>query len=294
MFRNSKNRVKIIDIDSVKAGGKIGTYPPIMIGSVFYKGHNVVKDSSLGIFDRDILENQIEVIKNISERTNLPTILDVVCTTKQSVDNYLNYILDNWNGPIAVDPLNEESLIRCVEYCDEQGLLKKIIINSITPDTKKEILEIIRGSGIKSAIVLTTGTRALISVKGRISVARELISVAQNVGIENILIDTAVTDVGNLTMACIAGHLIRNELGYPVGCGAHNVLETSKRYISKFSRSHSLITGLICSYPIIFGGDFVLYGPINGHHVEEVYELNSFIYDCYQVLRKYEKYERIL
>ena len=64
--------------------------------------------------------------------------------------------------------------------------------------------------------------------------------------------------------ACKTIFDIKNELGYPAGCGAHNAIGTwkgLKTKMGKQARNPSMATAAVL--PVTFGADFILYGPID-------------------------------
>ena len=56
----SENGQKIAEIGNIKIGGESSEYPFVLIGSMFYHGHKVVKDDRAGEFDSATAEQQIQ------------------------------------------------------------------------------------------------------------------------------------------------------------------------------------------------------------------------------------------
>ena len=50
---------KTFEISGIKIGGQPGDIPTVLIGSIFYQGHKIVKDEKKGIFNREKAENLI-------------------------------------------------------------------------------------------------------------------------------------------------------------------------------------------------------------------------------------------
>ena len=51
---------KVHDIHGVKIGGVRGENPPVMVGSMFYKGHKIVDEHKKGTFHREKAEKVIQ------------------------------------------------------------------------------------------------------------------------------------------------------------------------------------------------------------------------------------------
>ena len=71
MFKFTKEQ-KIFDINGVKVGGQPGQLPTIMVGSIFYHGHRIVKDFKRGIFDKKMAEDLLNREEEISRKTGNP------------------------------------------------------------------------------------------------------------------------------------------------------------------------------------------------------------------------------
>ncbi len=258
-----KVKQKVVEIGRVKIGGKPGENPTVLIGSIFYRGHKVVKNPEKGLFNKEEAEKELSRALELSDLTGLPLMLDVVGTTPESMKKFLDFTSSNSDVPLLLDGLSNETMIEGLEYSKETGLLPKIILNSITPETKDVVLEKIREVGLKNAVLLTYGMKAIISSKGRVEVAEQLLSKAKELGIENVLVDTTVLDIPTLGMASKALFEIKDKFGVPAGCGAHNAVSQWKGLKKKLSHEGIVAsTAASCILPVALGADFVLYGPL--------------------------------
>jgi len=255
---------KVYDIAGVKVGGQLGENPTAMIGSIFYKGDKTVKDEKAGTFDRDRAEELIAKLEEISDRTGLPAMLDVVCSDPQVAEKYLEFAADATRMPILIDAVSEEAGLKGMDCARELGIVERTIFNSLNPETKQQIYDKIKDIGLKSAIALTYSTRAIISSKERVKLLDTLIPRAEAAGIKNILVDTVVMDIATLGLACKAIYEIKSRFGYPAGCGAHNAIGSWRALKKKKDKMLTLVcSSVVNGLPIALGADFVLYGPIN-------------------------------
>lgn len=255
---------KVYEISGVKIGGQPGENPTVMIGSIFYKGDKIVKDEKTGTFDQERAEELIAKLEEISDRTGLPAMLDVVCSEPQVAEKYLEFAADATGMPISIDAVSEEAGLRGIECAKELGMVERTIFNSLNPETKLQIYEKIEEVGLESAIALTYSTRAIISSKERVKLLDTLIPRAETAGIRNVLVDTVVMDIVTLGLACKAIYEVKNKFGYPAGCGAHNAVESWGALKKKKDKTLTAVCSSIMNgLPIAIGADFVLYGPIN-------------------------------
>jgi tetrahydromethanopterin S-methyltransferase subunit H len=262
MFSFKKNQV-VCDIGGVKIGGNVGEIPTVMIGSIFYKKDKIVKDENQGIFDRERAEELIAKVEEVSDRTGLSAMLDVVCTNSKNAEKYLNFAADATTMPILIDAVSEEAAITGLNRAKQLGVIDRTILNSLNPETEDAVYKKIKDVGLESAIALIYSTRAIISSNERINILNRIMPKMDSAGIRNILVDTVVLDIPTLGLACKAIYQVKNQFGYPAGCGAHNAIESwgalKKKKDDRLTLSCSLI---INGLPIAIGADFVLYGPI--------------------------------
>jgi len=262
MFKFRKEQM-VFEIAGVKVGGNIGENPTVMIGSIFYKGDKTVKDEENGVFDREAAKNLIVKAEEMSEKTGLPAMLDVICTNPKSAEEYLRFAAETTKMPLLIDAVSEEAALRGLEIIRDLGIEERTVYNSISPDTKESIYRKIREVGLKSAIVLTFSTRAIISSKERVKLLESLLPKVKAAGLEKILIDTVVMDISTLGLACKAIYEIKDQYGYPAGCAAHNAVSSWKALRRKKSPLlTSVCSSVVSTLPVAIGADFVLYGPI--------------------------------
>ncbi|MEM2969711.1 MAG: tetrahydromethanopterin S-methyltransferase subunit H [Candidatus Bathyarchaeia archaeon] len=263
MFQYSKKQVTY-DIGGIKVGGEIGENPTVMIGSIFYKGDKLVNDEKTGAFDKEKARELISKVEEMSERTGLSAMLDVVCTYPDTVHGYLEFAADATRMPLLIDAVSEEAALAGLECAKELGIIDRTILNSINPETREKVFEKIRETGLKSALLLTYSTKAIISSKERIALLEAMIPKVKALGVEKMLVDTVVIDIATLGLACKAIREVKEKFGLPVGCGAHNAISSWKSLKEKKDKTLTLTCSSVASsLPIAIGADFVLYGPIS-------------------------------
>lgn len=262
MFVFNKEQ-KTFDIGGVKIGGQPGEFPTVLVGSIFYAGHKIVKNEEKGVFDRNAAEELIKKMEELSERTGNPGFLDVEILHPQAVENYIDFISSVTDVPFLIEAASAEVGMKVARYVSEVGLAERAIYNTISPNTKEEEIPVIKESGIKAAIILAFN-KADLSPKGRISILRGgLLDVAERAGIEKPLIDTTVLDTPSLGPASKAICIVKEEFGFPAGCGPINAIETWKIGKKELDSPVFKACGACANFmTVIFGADFVLYGPI--------------------------------
>ncbi len=283
MFKFKKEQVTF-DIAGVKVGGNVGENPTVMIGSIFYKGDKAVLDDTTGEFDHGRIEGLIAATEEISDKTGLPAMLDVICTSAPIARKYLEFAADATKMPLLIDAVSEDAAIEGMACAKDLGIIGRTVLNSLNPETNEPVYAKIKEVGLESAILLTYSSRAIISSKERVRLLDVLLPKAQAAGIKKFLIDTVVMDVATLGLACKAIYEVKDQFGYPAGCGAHNAVDSWKALKKKKDKTLSAVCASIANgLPIAVGADFVLYGPIST--AEHVFPAISIINTAYgQVL----------
>jgi len=261
LWRFTAEQVKF-EIDKVKIGGLPGERPTVLVGSIFYNKHSILKDETKGEFDKERAEELIKLQEEFSDKTGNPHMLDVVGSTPEAIKRFLDFVSSTTDSPLLLDGVTPSIRIAGLDYIKEVGLKNPIVYNSLLPEYRKEELDKIKEAHVKNAVLLAFNTREFTS-EGRTKAIRKLIPVAKEAGVEKILIDTAVIDIPSLGMAYRAIYELKNEFGLPTGCGAHNAIGTWRGLKTKMGKQamhpSMAVAGAIT---LAAGADFVLYGPI--------------------------------
>jgi tetrahydromethanopterin S-methyltransferase subunit H len=260
MFKYEKEQ-EIYEIAGVKLGGQPGQLPTVMIGSIFYDGHDILKNAEKGEFDKGKAQQLIKTEEELSEQTGNPMILDVCCAWPKVVDKLIDFVASNTDSPFAIDGTTAEVKMAGARYVKDSGLSTRVVYNSIMPHAKENELTAIKESGIESAILLTLNTKTP-TLAGRLDVMDDLLSLAQKSGITKPIVDTTVLDRPDVGPISKAIYMVKDKYGIPAGAGAHNAVARWAE-MSELSPKKQLLAGVVAnSFPIAMGADFLLYGPI--------------------------------
>ncbi|MEM4311050.1 MAG: tetrahydromethanopterin S-methyltransferase subunit H [Nitrososphaerales archaeon] len=254
---------KVVKIGNVQIGGVPGERPTVLIGSIFYQGHKIVKDEMKGEFDKEKAEELIFKHLEFSDKTSNPSIIDVVGSTEEAMVKYLDFVTSKYEGVIQVDSTMPNVRLKGIAYLKEKGIKNPVIYNSlIGSEVKDDELKKIKDLGVKNSILLLYNSLDF-TIKGRIAIVKELVDKATKAGIENFIVDACVIDIPSLGMACKAIYDIKNDFGFPCGCGAHNAVDQWVGLMTKMGRQAKEATASTAAgIAVASGADFILYGPI--------------------------------
>ncbi len=257
-----KTPQKTFEIGNVKIGGQPGENPPVLIGSIFHEKHGLVLDERKGQIDKQKSEELIKRQEELSEKTGIPCMLDVVGSTPEAIKKLIDFTAQTTDSPFLIDSADEEVKAAGARHAEEIGLKQRVIYNSLTAKSTQKEYETIKKTGLESAILLAY-RGGFMTVQDRVKTTEELLLKVQKAGISKPLIDTFVMDLPSLAQGSRALLEIKRKLGLPCGCGAHNAFSTWRGLKEKMGTeaiTPALVT--INDLPIILGADFILYGPI--------------------------------
>jgi len=281
MFNYSVDQ-KTYEIFGVKIGGVPGQAPTVMVGSMFHNRHDIVEDPTKGQFNVVKAEKQIRSAEEMTDKTGLPSMVDLVAENSRAARSYLDFVIDASKMPIMLDVINEADQISVLQIAVEMGIMDRIIFNSLTPRTSDKVYAKIAEVGCKSAILLLHSSNYLLS-SNKEALLDGIIPKAVQAGVEKILVDTVVLDIPTLGLAVNAIQRIKDKYGYPCGCGAHNAISSWKNLRKKYvPNAVTTVFGVTNALPIAAGADFVFYGPMM--NAEAVYPSIAMINAAYSQL----------
>ncbi len=127
---------------------------PLMIGSIFYRGDKLVVDSQNGEFDQNGARIMLNELEELSQRTGIPSAVDVVAETPLAMRKYVEFVVKNCGLPFLIDSVSQEARIAGVMVSQRLGVLSRAIYNPINLNTGRKEIEFLKNSGINKAILL--------------------------------------------------------------------------------------------------------------------------------------------
>lgn len=261
MFKFIKEQ-KIFEIKNIKIGGQPGELPTVLIGSLFHVGHKIVKDQKLGIFDKHKAEALIKIQEEMSEKTGIPCMLDVVGENSNALIKYIEFISGITDIPFLINGPDKNVRITAAKYAIEIGLKDRAIYNSINYTLNDEEIKAIEEIGLKTAIIQAFNPKNP-TPQGMIMILKNLLDKASKAGIEKPLVFMPVLDIPSIGFAIKGIYLAKEEFGLPIGtapCGVigrWNKVEELGQYTKRLCRAGAI------SIAQIMGANFIIYGSIN-------------------------------
>ncbi|MEM0154197.1 MAG: tetrahydromethanopterin S-methyltransferase subunit H [Ignisphaera sp.] len=282
MFR-FKSIQKVYEIGGVRIGGAPWENPPVLVGSIFYHRHKVVKDEKNGEFDKTAAEELIKTVEELSNKTRIPAMLDVVSSSPNAIVKYIDFVSSITKMPIMLDALSIETMRAAFQFVKDVGLNDRVIFNSLNAKSKDEEFSLLQEFNIKSSVLLLY-TERVVDIDVRLKNLELLLDKAKNYGIEKVLIDTFVIDVPSLSAAIRTLIEIKSKYGLPCGAGAHNAISSQRKsFKERFGIDGTKACELASNLTTIaLGADFLLYGPIES--AVEIFPATYTVYTSYRYL----------
>jgi len=255
---------KSYTIGKYSIGGDPRKAPTALAGSIFYLGQkNVFLDEKERVINKDFAENLIKKQEEMADKTGLIPLLDVVISTEQNINPIIDFVFNMTETPILVDAPTGDVKAKLIKYIGETGGQKRVIYNSLTPESKEEEFQLLKENKFENFILLALET-AKWTTNARMDVINTLIQKAKAAKFvkSNFFIDCCVIDFTSLGLAMSAMEKTKNQYGFPVGSGAHNAVDTWRNLKSKFGDIKTYATIVASTITLAAGADFVLYGPI--------------------------------
>ena len=253
---------KTFTISGVDVGGQPGQRPTLLIGSIFFSGHKIVKDNIKGVFDKDKARALLERDAEASERTGNPRFGHVIGDTGPALINYLEFVAQHTDAPMLVDSFSQKVRLEAVRHFAGTEIAPRLVYNSIAEDYTDEELDCLRSCGIKSTIIMAFSTTAPKPAQRLKLLVNELLPAAQRAGIENILVDPGVLDIASISWTALAIRDIKETLGYPSGCAPSNALYTWEKLRALGRPAFEAAAAATFTLTQAAGAGFVHYGPI--------------------------------
>lgn len=254
---------RVCRIGNVVLGGQPGERSTVLIGSIFFGGHNIVTDRRKGLFDEAKAKSLLEREATAANETGNPRIVDVIGDTGEALISYLEFVAAHCDAPMLIDSPNSQTRLAAVRHFRGTEIMPRLVYNSIDEHCTDEELTTLRECGLRSAILLALSDRG-VRPTDRLALLRDrLLPAAERAGIENILVDTGVLDIPSVGWTAEAIELVKEELGYPAGCAPANAIYTWKKLRAKGTPAFEAASSVVLAMSQTSGGNFVFYGSLH-------------------------------
>jgi len=266
LFRFERKQ-EVFDIGGIKIGGQPGELPTILVGSIFHEGHKIVKDRFSGVFDKAEAERLINVQEEMSDKTGVPCMLDVVGENSKSLIKHIEFVANITDSPLLINGPSASVRVETANHMREIGLQERIVYTSINYTLNEWEIRAIKETKVKAAIIQAFNPRnpypdGMIQILKGSPGKEGLVAEALRAGIEKPLILMPVLDVPSISFAARGIYLAKENLGLPTGSAPIGV-------VGKWSKIKGLEDNakIACRSGALaliqtMGANFIIYGSI--------------------------------
>jgi tetrahydromethanopterin S-methyltransferase subunit H len=259
-------RQKVCDIAGVKIGGQPGENPTVLIASMFHKGDGLIKDRKSGEFDRESARGFLGRLEDLSGKTSIPAMIDIVGNSADEIAGYLEFVAAETSAPICIDSWQPNVRIEAARRAARLELLDRLVYNSLNPwnpELEAEV-EAIAAAGVRHVVVAVFDDEDKLA-SGRMKSLEKLMPTIEKGGFESILVDTTVMNVAAMAFSIQACREIKERFGFAVGCAPSNgtymwkdlrQLGVGGVFAGADASAHGIAS--------LLWNDFLFYGPMTG------------------------------
>lgn len=256
---------KVCNICGLKVGGQPGENPPLLIGSMFQKGDQLIESRKERKFDREGAKERIYEMECISRETGVPGMVAMVANHPDEMKTYVDFFVSVTDMPFAIDIWRQKTRLAATRYIAQLGLQDRLLYNSITPwdeDIESQVAEL-KELGVRHVVIQVFDVDDKGS-NGRLKSLERMLPLVEKGDFQSILVDTAVMNLPTTSLSLVANHLIKKEFGLPVGFAPSNGTYMWRKSATEKDRGRFPAIDAGVHAITALASDFLFYGPMTG------------------------------
>jgi len=189
---------------------------PVIVGSMFYEGDDLILDAAEGQIDESKVVERIDKIQKLSAEYGVPFIIDLEIPSIKSASNIIGLVGKSTDASLWISSFNEEMRLEACKIALKQGLGDRIYYSTLNYMSDNKEFKAVADLGIKPVIQIFNPEDPYF--EGYLSKAEELLRMAEEVGIavsEIILLPT-VLDFGSVPIALSTIPSLKEKYKLPV------------------------------------------------------------------------------
>lgn len=262
----------VIKIGSTRVGGNGNQVPTVLIGSIFYMRHKIVKDEETGTIDEIAAGNLVESCLELVQNLGVGFMLDVIGTTSKALVKYVRFLRSISSTPVLINSTSSDVRIAAARELASAGLLDNVVYNSINPFNSADEIQSLADLPIHTAVVQAYNPKSkkaegplksLVGFRDRIG----LLDQVSQAGITQIMVDIPMLDLSSVGMIPSSAKIIHDSLSVPVGTAPANATFTNEWLKDRTRVSleqFRMLNAVVNAYLAGNGCNFLFFGPIEG------------------------------
>jgi tetrahydromethanopterin S-methyltransferase subunit H len=251
-----------LTIGNATIGGPLGSRSGLLVGSIFYDKHSVVKDAFEGEFDEERAGALLKSATLAAQRNGVQLAVDVIAASATAIERFLPFVAENCPLPMMINSSEAEVHIAGLEVAAKLGVLDRCIFASLNMDTEDDEIAALKKYR-PAAVMIMANDGADPSPEGCCAFIEDFyLPMLDDIGLDVAIADLGTMDVPSVGL-CLRGiSAVRQRFGFPAGCAFSNCLSqwTGLRELGREYVNYSLGAALVACRAA--GADFLHYGLI--------------------------------
>jgi tetrahydromethanopterin S-methyltransferase subunit H len=251
-----------IRIGKATVGGPLGSHTGLLVGSIFYDKHSIVRDAFAGEIDEPRAAALLERANGLAARYGVQMAIDVIAASPEAVERFLAFVAARTDLPLLINATEAEVRIAGLETAAKLGVLERCIFASLNEDTEDGEIDALKRHRPAAVMILANDVSDPSPEGSCNMVETRFRPMLDEIGVAVPIVDLGVMDPPSVGIAMRGIQAIRQRFGYPAGCAFSNCFPqwTGLSSLGKEWVNLSLIAALISCRA--HGGDFLHYGII--------------------------------
>lgn len=251
-----------VTVGNATIGGPLGATTGLLVGSLFYDKHSIVRDAFAGDFDEERAGALLKSADDAAERHGVQIAVDVIAASADAMAKFLPFVAENSSLPMMINASEAEVHVAGLEVAAKYDILDRCIFASLNMDTEDEELEAIKKYR-PAAVMIMANDGADPTPEGCCQFIEDFyLPMLEDIGFDAPIVDLGTMDPPSVGL-CLRGIAeVRRRFGFPAGCAFSNCISqwTGLRELGREYVNYSLGAALVACRGA--GGDFLHYGLI--------------------------------
>ncbi|MBU1742355.1 MAG: hypothetical protein KKC37_12485 [Proteobacteria bacterium] len=242
-------------------GGRAGSHPAALMGTIFFANQKLMRDPERGEFDRAAALKQIITAQESAASTGAAMFLDIVAESPLAMERQIEFVVASTDLPFLVDASDRDVRLAGLETTARLGVLPRTIYNSLSLDSDQTELAALEEHP-PAAVVVSALDTADYGLDSAVRIAREMAGRLPAKMRKRILLDVGFLDEVSVRMAGEIAKDLRQELSMPVGGAACNGLQMWDNLKERGPEAQKMALAATLGFCAAFGLDFIFFGPL--------------------------------
>ncbi len=174
---------------------------PVIVGSMFYEGDDLILDPARGIIDESTVAERIDKARTLSQEFNVPFILDLEIPSTELASNIICAVGKNTDISFWISSFTKEMRNEACKIALKEGFGDRIYYSTLNYMSDDEEFKAVADLGVRPIIQIFNPNNPY--PEGYLLKAEELLNLAENSGIhiESAILLPTVLDFGSIPIA---------------------------------------------------------------------------------------------